>query len=95
MQLGHALLGCSSWFADNQTAGPVSGHSVPIAVGKSEGFTAGSVAFLVLNVFLMVLGKSQCHQLTEGHLGSGHERHLWSLCGGRAQRRESQLALLR
>lgn len=28
-----------------------------IGAGNSEGFTAGAIAFLVLNAFLMILGK--------------------------------------
>lgn len=33
-----------------------------IGAGNSEGFTAGAIAFLVLNAFLMILGKSQYHR---------------------------------
>lgn len=42
-----------------KSAGPISGHLVNIGAGKSEGFTAGSIAFLVLNAFLVILGKSR------------------------------------
>ncbi|KAJ7419999.1 hypothetical protein WISP_50747 [Willisornis vidua] len=34
------------------------GHSLNIGTGNTEGFTAGSVAFLVLNVFLIILASS-------------------------------------
>lgn len=55
-------------------AGPISGHLVNISAGNSEGFTAGSIAFLVLNAFLIILGKSQYHMWSfiEGYLGSDH-----------------------
>lgn len=43
----------------SKSAGPVSGHLMNIGAGNSEGFTAGAIAFLVLNAFLMILGKSQ------------------------------------
>lgn len=42
-------------------AAPVSGHLLDIGAGNTEGFTAGSIAFLVLNAFLIILGKSQNH----------------------------------
>ncbi|XP_068008361.1 uncharacterized protein [Melanerpes formicivorus] len=34
------------------------GHLVPVGVGRSEGFAAGSVAFLLLNAFFMLLASS-------------------------------------
>ncbi|NXL70021.1 YRDC protein, partial [Leptocoma aspasia] len=39
-------------------AAPVSGHLLDIGAGNTEGFTAGSVAFLVLNAFLIILASS-------------------------------------
>ncbi|NWV14358.1 YRDC protein, partial [Ptilonorhynchus violaceus] len=36
----------------------VLGHSLNIGAGNAEGFTAGSVAFLVLNAFLIILASS-------------------------------------
>ncbi|NXL16234.1 YRDC protein, partial [Setophaga kirtlandii] len=39
-------------------AAPVSGHLLDIGAGHTEGFTAGSVAFLVLNAFLIILASS-------------------------------------
>lgn len=42
-------------------AAPVSGHLLDVTAGNTEGFTAGSIAFLVLNAFLILLGKSQNH----------------------------------
>lgn len=42
-------------------AAPLSGHLLGIGAGNTEGFTAGSIAFLVLNAFLIILGKSQNH----------------------------------
>jgi len=66
-----------------------------IGAGNSEGFTAGAIAFLVLNAFLMILGKCQYHTwLTVVEcLGPDHCSHLWALCGGNAQEREPQLSL--
>ncbi|NXD37366.1 SUA5 synthase, partial [Copsychus sechellarum] len=39
-------------------AAPLSGHLLGIGAGNTEGFTAGSVAFLVLNAFLIILASS-------------------------------------
>ncbi|NXO81217.1 YRDC protein, partial [Sitta europaea] len=39
-------------------AAPVSGRLLDIGAGNTEGFTAGSVAFLVLNAFLILLASS-------------------------------------
>ncbi|NXP40736.1 SUA5 synthase, partial [Leiothrix lutea] len=39
-------------------AAPVSGHLLDIGAGNTEGFTAGSIAFLVLNAFLIILASS-------------------------------------
>ncbi|NXI04004.1 YRDC protein, partial [Pachycephala philippinensis] len=39
-------------------AAPVSGRLLGIGAGNTEGFTAGSVAFLVLNAFLIILASS-------------------------------------
>ncbi|OXB75968.1 UNVERIFIED_CONTAM: hypothetical protein H355_012936 [Colinus virginianus] len=39
-------------------SGPISGHLLNIGAGNSEGFTAGAIAFLVLNAFLMILASS-------------------------------------
>ncbi|NWT12920.1 YRDC protein, partial [Vireo altiloquus] len=48
----------SSFGATRVLAAPLPGHLLDIGAGKAEGFTAGSVAFLVLNAFLIILASS-------------------------------------
>ncbi|NXF86021.1 YRDC protein, partial [Eubucco bourcierii] len=55
---GAAFLTFSALWSSYGATRIIAGHAMPIGGGKSEGFTAGSVAFLVLNTFLMVLASS-------------------------------------
>ncbi|NXG09992.1 YRDC protein, partial [Sakesphorus luctuosus] len=55
---GSAFLTFSALWSSYGATRIISGHSLNMGTGNSEGFTAGSVAFLVLNAFLIILASS-------------------------------------